>query len=275
MSYENRWSLLDAASSADTDLIDKIKSIATRLFVAFEAEGYARIDLRQDRLDGRLHVLDINPNCSVFYRDSCTADSIVEQDGCGKQHLMHHMIAQAWRRSARSRASNKSQVRYHPKRGFSLHAACDIKQDDVVYSDEMGMLRVVTRDFADKHWSAAEMSDFDRYAWPIGPQTFAIWSPDARDWKPINHSCDPNCWMHGLETRARRDIAQGDELTLDYSVFEPYHPPFQCWCGAAQCEGVIKPNRHTDPAFVAKYAGHCSPFMEHLIADHVQKCGLD
>lgn len=57
-------------------------------------------------------------------------------------------------------------------------------------------------------------------------------------------------------------------MTLDYSIFEPYHPPFQCWCGTRECIGMIVPNRHTDAAFVAKYAGHCSPFMEHLIEMH-------
>jgi SET domain-containing protein len=57
----------------------------------------------------------------------------------------------------------------------------------------------------------------------------------------INHSCDPNCFsrvMHGhMIFFARRDIAPGEELTLDYTPSQ--HPGRRCTCGAAKCRGVM------------------------------------
>ena len=76
---------------------------------------------------------------------------------------MHSVIDHAWRRQVRQRALNKTEVRYHPSRGFSLHATCNIEAGDTVYSDEMNMLRVVTRDFAEKTWNAQDKLNFDRY----------------------------------------------------------------------------------------------------------------
>lgn len=57
----------------------------------------------------------------------------------------------------------------------------------------------------------------------------------------INHSCDPNCFsrvMHGhMLFFARRAIAPGEELTLDYTPSQ--HPGRRCTCGAANCRGVM------------------------------------
>jgi len=60
-----------------------------------------------------------------------------------------------------------------------------------------------------------------------------------------NHSCDPNCAI-AKTTRtiwlvARRDIADGEELTFNYGY--AYHPAdyqdFPCRCGANNCCGYI------------------------------------
>jgi uncharacterized protein len=57
----------------------------------------------------------------------------------------------------------------------------------------------------------------------------------------INHSCDPNCFsrvQHGhMLFFARRNIAAGEELTLDYTPSQ--HPGRRCSCGAANCRGVM------------------------------------
>lgn len=59
----------------------------------------------------------------------------------------------------------------------------------------------------------------------------------------INHSCLPNCTAETIRGRvwivARREIAEGEELTFDYGF--PYkewrlHP---CRCGAPRCVGFI------------------------------------
>lgn len=56
-----------------------------------------------------------------------------------------------------------------------------------------------------------------------------------------NHSCDPNCFSRVLRGHmiffARRAIAAGEELTLDYTPSQ--HPDRRCTCGAANCRGVM------------------------------------
>ena len=58
----------------------------------------------------------------------------------------------------------------------------------------------------------------------------------------INHSCAPNTFMRRTKDRAEfyalRDIAKGEELTVDY---RPSHHEGRlcCRCGAARCGGWI------------------------------------
>jgi len=37
------------------------------------------------------------------------------------------------------------------------------------------------------------------------------WHEEPGKWEPINHSCDPNTWLHGLNTYARRDIKRAGQ----------------------------------------------------------------
>jgi SET domain-containing protein len=69
---------------------------------------------------------------------------------------------------------------------------------------------------------------------------------DATRWRHgfrfINHSCDPNTFMRCTPERAefyaRRAIAPGEELTVDYG--ESHHGGrLPCRCGAATCRGYI------------------------------------
>jgi hypothetical protein len=47
-----------------------------------------------------------------------------------------------------------AEVRFRASKGFSLHAACALKAGDVVYSDEMQPLCLITKSYA-QHDSAA------------------------------------------------------------------------------------------------------------------------
>src|SRR3989344_8603059 len=58
----------------------------------------------------------------------------------------------------------------------------------------------------------------------------------------LNHSCEPNTEIERAkrEVRARRDIAQGEELTFDYNANETEMAyPFECKCGSKNCQGLI------------------------------------
>ena len=58
----------------------------------------------------------------------------------------------------------------------------------------------------------------------------------------MNHSCDPNVWMAGVVTLvARRDIEPGEELTVDYALFEAYEGfvgTWECVCGSTPVADV-------------------------------------
>jgi len=63
-----------------------------------------------------------------------------------------------------------------------------------------------------------------------------------RGFRYINHSCDPNTFMRCTATRAefyaRRPIARGEELTVDYGECQ-HEGRLRCRCGAAQCRGYL------------------------------------
>ena len=62
-----------------------------------------------------------------------------------------------------------------------------------------------------------------------------------------NHSCDPNTYMiyhseNVYDVVAKRDIAQGEELTVDYESFDVLYEDgttFHCKCGSTNCRGTI------------------------------------
>ncbi len=55
-----------------------------------------------------------------------------------------------------------------------------------------------------------------------------------------NHSCDPNCGMHGEITFiAIRDIEVGEELTIDYAFIDNEDYSFECHCGSPLCRRII------------------------------------
>ena len=56
----------------------------------------------------------------------------------------------------------------------------------------------------------------------------------------FNHSCTPNCGMHGEITFvAIRDIAAGEELTIDYAFVDNEDYSFECHCGSPNCRHTI------------------------------------
>jgi SET domain-containing protein len=56
-----------------------------------------------------------------------------------------------------------------------------------------------------------------------------------------NHSCDPNTALDGAGWRiAVKDIAPGDEITIDYGLLSPRQWSMACSCGAPTCTGVVR-----------------------------------
>jgi RimJ/RimL family protein N-acetyltransferase len=106
----------------------------------------------------------------------------------------------------------------------------------------------------------------------IGENQHILWAADDPDAAAgpggANHSCDSNLWMLDERTvGARRDIAPGEELTLDYALFS-VAPEWrmECRCGSTLCRGVVTGNDWLLPAIQERYAGHFSPFINARIA---------
>jgi len=87
----------------------------------------------------------------------------------------------------------------------------------------------------------------------------------------LNHSCDSNCWLQGtVDLVARRDIAAGEEITLDQGTWNHDEDEYvwdqdHCTCGANGCRKTLT---HTDwrlPLVQERYRGHFHPFVQKMI----------
>ena len=67
---------------------------------------------------------------------------------------------------------------------------------------------------------------------------------------------------------ARRNIATGEELTLDYALWE-WDPTWKidpCRCGTVNCRRVITGSDWKMLELQRRYKGHFSPYVTKLIA---------
>jgi uncharacterized protein len=73
----------------------------------------------------------------------------------------------------------------------------------------------------------------------------------------LNHSCEPNVGIQGqIVFVALRDIAAGEELTVDYGTIEYLDAPMACRCGHATCRGEITAEDWRKPELRRKYGSH-------------------
>ncbi|MFO0757094.1 MAG: ATP-grasp domain-containing protein [Byssovorax sp.] len=88
----------------DDALSEALQAMTRTLYLALGGTGYARTDIRMDA-EGRLYLLEINPNCAIFYPDDNggTADIILAYDGKQKIPFLHRMIDYAFVRQKKRR----------------------------------------------------------------------------------------------------------------------------------------------------------------------------
>jgi uncharacterized protein len=108
-------------------------------------------------------------------------------------------------------------------------------------------------------------------AFQIGPGLFlAALTTDEYDgvMMRVNHSCEPNVGMGGnVLLVSMRDIAPGEELTIDYALFLA-DPGFamDCRCGAAACRRMVTGTDWTRPGLQQRYRGWFSWWLQREIA---------
>ena len=78
----------------------------------------------------------------------------------------------------------------------------------------------------------------------------------------LNHSCDPNAWYDGEDQIVtRRDVAAGEEVTLDYGTYSfSFDHEMTCCCGTARCRGRVQ---RDDWKTLARVYGYAFPRFMH------------
>lgn len=84
----------------------------------------------------------------------------------------------------------------------------------------------------------------------------------------INHSCNSNlARIGGLVYVVKRDIAAGEEITLDYAPLVSDHDDWKmsCACGSPDCRKVITSRDWQKPELQSKLWNEWLPFIQEMI----------
>lgn len=208
-------------------------------------------------------MLEINPNCSVFYPPDAPggADAVLQGIPGGHEEFLETILADAL---ARQQANRRSYVVQFggEETGYAMYAATSIAPGEPISRGEEQPHRLVTRSHARTTWPPRELRWLEQYGYPLSDDVLVTWSSDPEQWAPINHSCDPNAWLEGLDLVARRPIRAGEEITIDYATFiAETGASFDCNCNAEYCRGTITPHDWQLPGLRDRYAEHCSPYI--------------
>eukprot|EP01091_Cochliopodium_minus_P016251 TRINITY_DN6031_c0_g1_i1.p1 TRINITY_DN6031_c0_g1~~TRINITY_DN6031_c0_g1_i1.p1 ORF type:complete len:500 (-),score=151.00 TRINITY_DN6031_c0_g1_i1:197-1696(-) len=255
--------LIDWGGCNDPILSDKLKEMSKKMFLALGGVGYGRTDIRVDE-KGEAYFLEINPNCSLFYRpeDEGRTDWILTHDSKHNHtDFIYNMFKCAIKRQ--KMRMKKTKVRYFPTKGYGTYSTLKIKEGELIHKHEEKSHFLVSKDYVKKEWKDALLLKwFDEYSYPFSENVFCIWSDDPEEWLPVNHSCDPNCWLEGLDVVARREIKKGEEIEMDYSTFcGEGMKEFECDCKSKDCRKMIKGTDYLLTSLQLKYKNHFSDFL--------------
>ena len=137
-------------------------------------------------------------------------------------------------------------LRETPEKGRAVFAARDIKQREHIFHVDLNGFQKYT--LAELERAVAENPELDGdHANYVGRGKYVLEDTSASF---MNHSCDPNCYfkMKSIavyDVYALRDIAEGEELTHDYTanaVDQFAGQGFwvlECQCGSEDCRGKV------------------------------------
>lgn len=149
--------------------------------------------------------------------------------------------------------------------GEHMVASKSFEENDIITVFEEKPHRLVSRAWVESNWDATLQKQFHENCWPLTDDLFVMWDTDPSQWSPINHSCDPNAWVTGLNLMARRNIQPHEEITMDYATMytEGTGASFQCKCGSNICRGEWKGTDYRQEWFKQIYGDH--------VTDHVRQ----
>ncbi|NNE47087.1 MAG: hypothetical protein HKN37_10550 [Rhodothermales bacterium] len=251
---------LEESPVTDVELDARLRQVSADFFRGINGVGYGRCDLRVDH-EGQPFMLEINPNCGMYYpaTDPGSADLCLMNDPAGLEGFTRQIVKAAIGRHRDRRTG--WYVRTKDSENYGLFVSRAFKAGERVVTFEGQPHELVTRRYVDSVWREPHLSWFGQRAWPLTEEVWAIWSRDPEHWKPIDHSCDPSCWLTGLDLVARRDLEPGDEVTLEYATLHnEAMPDFHCSCGAEDCRGTVRGTDHLAD-FVDRYGDHISDYV--------------
>jgi D-alanine-D-alanine ligase-like ATP-grasp enzyme len=261
--FERKWVDYKGMSDrvvTDPDLGARLRKLSADFFVGLRGAGYGRADLRMGP-DGELYMLEMNPQAGVYYPESDpgSADYVLLHDPAGHQGFTDLLVASAFARHARRQRG--WEVLPTPAGGHAIHATRDLAAGELIMAFEEAPHVLVTRSWVEARWNDRKKDWFRRFAWPVTDELWVAWHEDPEHWRPMNHSCDPNAWLEGLNLVARRDISRGEEIRVDYATYGGnILSAFDCSCGATNCRGIVRPDDHVQP-FMARYQDHLSDYV--------------
>ena len=263
--YDLKWrdyQLLDWRPVTDDALAGQLTGISASLFHGLGGTGYARCDIRVTST-GIPYMLEINPNCSVFYPPGAPsgADAVLLGIPGGHEEFIETILADALTRQRANRRPYA--VRFGSEgSGYGMYAIAPIAAGERITRGEEQPHTLVTRRHAAANWPPRELRWLEHYGYPVNDEVLVSWSPDPEQWSPINHSCDPNAWFEGLDLVARRPIEGGEEITVEYATFvAKTGASFDCHCDAEHCRGIVTPHDWQLPEIRRLYQEHCSPYV--------------
>ncbi|HUP36277.1 MAG TPA: SET domain-containing protein-lysine N-methyltransferase [Candidatus Limnocylindria bacterium] len=163
--------------------------------------------------------------------------------------------------TALTHRSAKTEVRPSPIHGQGLFAKQTIARGEIVAVKGGHVLTA-------SQWAALEPA--------LGPADIQI-SEDLviapvtqtqRDSSMLytNHSCDPNLAIQGqIVLVAMRDIAPGQELTIDWATTDDGDHVMECRCGSPHCRRTVTGKDWMKPELQAKYEGWFCWFLQRKI----------
>ena len=113
----------------------------------------------------------------------------------------------------------------------------------------------------------AKEGPYRHFVLQMGDDLFYAPIYGVQDADHYNHSCDPNCgFKESLTIVAMRDIAAGEELTVDYAMADSFaYYQLKCRCGSPACRGVVTYKDWKNPVLQEKYKDYFSDYIKKKI----------
>jgi uncharacterized protein len=157
--------------------------------------------------------------------------------------------------------SPKTEARPSPIHGTGLFAAQPIAAGEIVAVKGGHVL-------TGSQWAALEPTLGSAEIQIADDLFMAPVRPDHRESSMLytNHSCDPNLAIQGqIVLVAMRDIAPGEELTIDWATTDDGDYALDCRCGSPRCRRTVTGKDWTKPELQERYRGWFCWFLQRKI----------